>query len=119
MSSLAGIGGLLDQAWRSHTRPARDGRRRPAFVVVRTSRRRFHGPCSARPAGQTRPEGRVMLSGASRAPAPRRPGGGSALLAALSRALLPPAEMLVIERKRALPALLDPAGWSSPIARRK
>src|ERR1019366_386250 len=40
------------QAWRSHTRPARDGRRRPAFVVVRASRRRLHGPCSARAAGK-------------------------------------------------------------------
>jgi hypothetical protein len=28
--------------------PARDGRRRPAFVVVRASRRRLQGPCSAR-----------------------------------------------------------------------
>jgi hypothetical protein len=38
----------LTGAWSSHTRLARDGRRRPAFVVVRASRRRFHGPCSAR-----------------------------------------------------------------------
>jgi hypothetical protein len=28
--------------------PARDRRRRPAFVVVRALRRRLHGPCSAR-----------------------------------------------------------------------
>jgi hypothetical protein len=34
--------------------PARDGRRRPAFVVVRASRRRRHGPCSARIAGVPR-----------------------------------------------------------------
>jgi len=33
--------------------PARDGRRRPAFVVVRASRRRLHGPCSARIASTT------------------------------------------------------------------
>ena len=38
------------QAWRSHTRPACDRRRRPAFVVVRASRRRLHEPCSARKA---------------------------------------------------------------------
>jgi hypothetical protein len=31
-----------------HSGAARDGRRRPAFVVVRASRRRLHGPCSAR-----------------------------------------------------------------------
>jgi hypothetical protein len=47
-----------------------------------------------------------------------RPGLGDAL-SALSRVLLPPAEMLVIDRRRDLPALLDPVGWSSPIARRK
>jgi hypothetical protein len=35
--------------------PARDGRRRPAFVVVRAPRRRLHGPCSARTAGESAP----------------------------------------------------------------
>jgi hypothetical protein len=41
-----------------------------------------------------------------------------ALVSALNRALLPPAEMLVIEQKRILPAMLAPAKWSSPIASR-
>ena len=40
-------------------------------------------------------------------------------VSAHSKALPPPAEMLVIERKGDLPGLLDPAGWGSPIARRK
>jgi len=60
-------------------------RRTLAFMPRRVSRASGRVPSFARPAGQTRPEGRVMLSGASRAPAPRRPSGGSALLAALSR----------------------------------
>jgi hypothetical protein len=35
--------------------PVRDGRRRPAFVVVRASRRRLHAPCLARKARIRRP----------------------------------------------------------------
>ena len=35
----------LQEAWRSHTRPARGGRRRPAFVFLRACRRRLQGPC--------------------------------------------------------------------------
>jgi hypothetical protein len=36
---------------------ARDGRRRPAFVVVRASRRRLHGPCLAQQAGPSATKG--------------------------------------------------------------
>ena len=39
------------QAWSNYTGPASDGRRRPAFVVVKASPRRLHEPCSARSAG--------------------------------------------------------------------
>ena len=39
------------QAWSNYTGPAGDGRRRPAFVVVKASPRRLHEPCSARSAG--------------------------------------------------------------------
>lgn len=45
--------------------------------------------------------------------------GRRAPLAALSRALLLAAEILAENESGALPALLDLAGWSSPIAHRK
>ena len=51
----------------------RNRRRRPAFVVVRASRRGLHGPCSARHAGP------------ARAPAPRAPETSSVVKARLRR----------------------------------
>ena len=59
--------------------PARDGRRRPAFVVVRASRRRLHEPCSARETGlwptACLPEN-WLAAGQNRKSAPAQPGRG-------------------------------------------
>jgi hypothetical protein len=58
-----------------------------------------------------------MLSGASRVPAPRRPSGGSALLAARSRAVVIRGEVLVGLREQDTRGCVElPSQFAAPLS---